>query len=178
MPSDSDSSSTGSSRQDGLDDPLGEVDEILQERQQRLVEAADRAAAQDSRRQKFFDDFATVRERVVRPAMDTVVYRLRRDGGGGSIEEHAGGEPRYRMPGITLWMSLEGEMTGPGREDRHPYLRLDADAAQGRVQVAEGDMWQGGGTHSSGRTATWLLSEITSDRLQHTIIDILRRSAT
>ena len=92
--------------------------------------------------------------------------------------EHAGGEPRYRLPQLTLWMSLAGEIPGPGREDRHPYLRLDADATHGCVQVREGDMWQGGGTHNSGRAGTWQLSEITRTLVERTILDILRRSAT
>jgi hypothetical protein len=160
------------------DDPLVEVDEILMRREERLRQAADRTGIEEARRQQFLDDFATVCECEVRPAMEAVCDRLRRDGGGGFIEEHAGGEPRYPLPRLTLWMSLAGEIPGPGREDRNPYLRLDADATHGYVQVAAGDMWQGGGTHTAGRAGTWKLSEITSDLVEHTIVDILRRSAT
>ena len=160
------------------DDPLAEVDEILEGREERLRQAADRTGVEEARRRQFLDDFAIVREREVRPAMEAVRDRLRRDGGGGFIEEHAGGEPRYPLPRVTLWMSLAGEIPGPGREDRYPYLRLDADATHGYVQVAAGDLWQGGGTHTTGRAGTWELSEITSELVEQTILDVLRRSAT
>ena len=162
----------------GADDPLVEVDEILEQRAERLRQAEDRTEVEQARRRQFLDDFAAVCEREVRPAMEAVLDRLRGDGGGGFIEEHPGGEPRYPLPRLTLWMSLAGAIPGPGREDRYPYLRLDADATHGYVQVAEGDMWQGGGTHKSGRAGTWQVSEITSDLVEHTILDILRRSAT
>jgi hypothetical protein len=159
------------------DDPLAEVDEILKRREERLRQVADTTRIEEERRQHFLDDFARVCECEVRPAMEAVRERLRRDGGGGFIEEHAGGEPRYPLPRLTLWMSLAGEIPGPGREDRNPYLRLDANATHGYVQVATGDMWQGGGTHTTGRVGTWKLSEITCDLVEHTILDILRRSA-
>ncbi len=169
---------TDVSTDDPSEDPFSQIDEILDERKERLLEASDRSAAEDSRRLEFLDSFAKLCDHVVRPAMEAVLVRLRRDGGGGLIEEHPGGEPRYRMPQLTLWMSLEGDVAGHGREDRYPYLRLDADATKRKVQVAEGDMWQGGGTHSSGRIGSWQLSEITADLVEHTIVDILRRSAT
>ncbi len=177
---DSDHSSSfpeASQVEEGSDDVLSEVDKILEERKERLAEAADRMATEESQRRQFLDDFASMCERVIRPAMLAVVQRLRADGGGGFIEQHLGGEARFREPGLTLWMSLEGEIGGPGREDRYPYLRLDADSAHGRVTVSRGDMWHGGGTHTSGRAGTWRLSEITADLVEHTSVDLLRRSA-
>ena len=162
----------------GADDPLAEVDQILEQQEVRVRQVADRTELEKVRRQQFLDDFATVSEREVRPAMEAVLDRLERDGGGGFIEEHGGGAPRYPLPQVTLWMSLAGEIPAPGREDRYPYLRLDADATHGCVQVREGDMWQGGGTHKSGRTGTWQLSDITRSLVERTILDILRRSAT
>lgn len=161
----------------GADDPLAEVDQILEQQEVRVRQVADRTDLEKVRRQQFLDDFATVCEREVRPAMEAVLDRLERDGGGGFIEEHAGGAPRYHLPQLTLWMSLRGEIPGPGREDRYPYLRLDADASRGCVQVREGDMWQGGGTNKSGRAGTWQLSDVSRDLVERTIVDILRRSA-
>jgi hypothetical protein len=167
-----------SSPAESIDDPLAAIDDILEQRAERLEEVADQGEQEASRRIEFLDDFASFRGRVIRPGMEAVLERLRRDGGGGFIEEHSGSEPRYRLPGLTLWLSLEGEVPSEGREDRFPYLRLDADAAHRVVKVAAGDMWQGGGTHTSGPAGTWVLDEITVDLVEHTIVDLLRRSAT
>ena len=87
--------------------------------------------------------------------MEAVVARLRRDGGGGLVnfEPHggrAGPEPR-----LTLWMSLEGEIVGAPRQDRHPYLQFDAVIERRKVRVSEGDMWRGGGSHRSGPIGLW-----------------------
>jgi len=81
-------------------------------------------------------------------------------------------------PRLTLWMSLEGETHRSPRQDRHPYLQLDADAAKGQVEVPEGDMWQGVGTHTSGRARSWQLPEITKEAVSQAIVAILRRAAT
>ena len=61
------------------------------------------------------------------------------------IEEHPGGEARYRNPSLILWMSLEGPIAGEPRPDRDPYLQLEAEVVGHEIHVFEGDMWRGRG---------------------------------
>ncbi len=46
------------------------------------------------------------------------------------------------------------------------------------MEVSEGDMWQGAGTHTSGRARSRQLSEITKEAVSQAIVAILRRAAT
>jgi hypothetical protein len=127
--------------------------------------------------QKFLDDFATACKTEVRPAMEAVLERLRQLGGGGSVEEHPGGEARFRSPRLALWMSLKGEIVGAPRLDRHPYLQLEADVEQRKVMVDEGDMWRGAGGHSSGRVGTWEVPDLTRERITGELLAIAQRAA-
>jgi hypothetical protein len=72
-------------------------------------------------------------------------------------------------------MSLKGEITGAPRQDRNPYLQLDADVAHHRVDVWEGDMWEKQGT--SRATSPWQLSEISSESITERVVAILERAA-
>jgi hypothetical protein len=123
------------------------------------------------------DDFAKACAAEVRPAMDAVVSRLQQLGGGGAVEEHSGTEVRFRSPRVTLWMSLKGDIVGEPRLDRYPYLQLEADVERRKVQVDEGDMWRGAGGHSSGRVATWDVSELTGAKVTGELLAIARRAA-
>lgn len=123
------------------------------------------------------DDFAAACETDVLPAMGAVLERLRQLGGDGLIVEHPGGETRFPNRRLTLWMSLKGEIVGEPREDRHPYLQLEADVEQRKVQVNEGDMWRGGGGHSSGRAGLWEVSDLTRQRVTEELLAIARRAA-
>jgi hypothetical protein len=123
----------------------------------------------------FSVEFTRVCEHRVRPTMEAVIGRLRLHGGGGFIEEHAH-DVHHQARGLTLWMSLDGEITGTPRRDRHPYLELDADADRQMVTVSEGDMWQGRGGKRTGKAAEWLLSDITSTRVTEELVAILRRA--
>ena len=91
--------------------------------------------------------------------MDAVVERLRQLGGDGLVEEHPGGEARFRSPRLALWMSLKGEIVDEPRLDRYPYLLLEADVEGRKVQVDEGDMWRGAGGNTSRRVGAWDVSE-------------------
>jgi hypothetical protein len=62
-------------------------------------------------------------------------------------------------------------MTGAPRQDRNPYLQLDANVMYRRVDIWEGDMWQKLGT--SRATSPWQLSDITS--VTERIVGILGR---
>jgi hypothetical protein len=157
-------------------DPLVEIDEILQRRSRNQRQLAEASAEQETQRVKFLDDFAAVCERTVRPAMEAALGRLRQNGGGGLVQETAGSVSA--TPRLTLWMSLEGDIDGSPRQDRHPYLQLDADASKRQVEVSEGDMWRGIGTHTSGRVRSWQLGEITTEAVTEAIISILRRAVT
>jgi hypothetical protein len=140
------------------------------------VDAKERSARQHDENETFLSEFATACQQQARPAMEAVVQRLQGNGGGGVIEEHPGGEPRFRNPTLILWMSLEGDIVGEPRPDRNPYLQLEGDVTTHQVLVDEGDMWRGRpGTHC-GRIATWQVSEITRDRTIQELLDIAQRS--
>jgi len=89
--------------------------------------------------------------RVIRPTMEAIVQRLQEDGGHGAIWERDS-EAMHR-PRVILWMSVKGKISGPPRQDGNPYLQLDVDMAQRRIDVWEGDMWENSGV--SRATAPW-----------------------
>jgi hypothetical protein len=126
--------------------------------------------------QKFLDDFANACEREVRPAMNAVDQELQKLGGGGLVEEHPGGEARFKKPRIILWMSLEGEVGVP-RLDRYPYLLFEADVDARKVMVDEGDMWRGAGGNRSGRVGAWEVPELTGERIIGELLAIAQRAA-
>jgi hypothetical protein len=127
--------------------------------------------------QKFLEDFATACETEVKPAMKAVLERLSQLGGGGLIEEHPGGEARFRNPRLALWMSLKGEIVGEPHLDRYPYLQLEADVEALKVQVDEGDMWRGAGGNSTGRAGTWDMGDLTRRRVTEELLAVAQRAA-
>ena len=78
-------------------DPLNEVDTILDEHRAVVHEREQSAAQVEGRRVQFLDAFEDLCRTTVRPAMEAVAERLRRDGGGGRIVVHPGGEPRFAI---------------------------------------------------------------------------------
>lgn len=154
----------------GFDDVLAEVSEHdREELQHDEKERRERAA--------FLDVFHEVCRSQVRPAMEAVADRLAVHGGGGAIEEHPGGEPRFQHPSLVLWMSLEGPIAGEPRADREPYLKLEANVPGRNVEISEGDIWRGAGGKRSGPVGTWELSEATGDRVVRELLAIARRAA-
>lgn len=169
---------TGGVAAAGGGDPLAELDTILADVAQRDRQAAEDSAHEHDAERQFAADFKRICQQEVRPAMEAVLERLRRNGGGGVIESHEGGEARVRTPRLMLWMSLEGDIVGEPRYDRHPYLQLDAEVAKREVEVSEGTMWQGARKGHSGRIGGWQLSEITGERITRKLLDVARHSAT
>ena len=159
------------------DDPLNEVDTILDEHRAEELEREESAVQLEGRRVQFLDAFEDLCRNKVRPAMEAVAGRLRRDGGGGRIIVHPGGEARFRHPSITLWMALEGEVAETPREDRFPYFRLDADTSRHSVEVREGNISAGSGAQSSGLVAHWQIDNVTYEQVERSIVDVLRRAA-
>jgi len=155
-------------------DPLAEIDRLMQKRSIDEQRSTERSARLSADRSAFSAEFARVCENVIRPAMGAILERLRRNGGGGVIEERPEGSDRSAHR-LIIWMSLDGEIDGKPREDRHPYLRLDADVDKRSVALSEGDMWQGRGGRS-GKTGEWQLSDITASLVIREALDILRRS--
>ena len=158
------------------DDPLAEIDQLMQNKLREQKEAADRSAQAQTDRSDFAAEFTSVCEQQVRPAMQAILERLRRNGGGGVIEERPEEVGQRRTHRLILWMSFSGEITGAPRQDRHPYLQLDADLDKRSVTVSEGDMWQGHGGNRSGKLAEWQLVEITAPRVTQEILAIIRRA--
>ena len=161
----------------GESDPLAALGPIVA-----AVEESDRRSSEltaDRREagQKFLEDFATACETEVKPAMKAVLERLSQLGGGGLIEEHPGGEARFRNPRLGLWMSLKGEIVGEPHLDRYPYLQLEADVETLKVQVDEGDMWRGAGGNSTGRAGTWDLADLTGRRVTEELLAVAQRAA-
>jgi hypothetical protein len=159
-------------------DPLAGFDEIIELVAHEDRQLADRAGQQRAEVQAFLVAFQAACQAEVRPAMETVLDRLRRHGGGGLIEEHPGGEARYRNPCLILWMSLQGEIVGEPRPDREPYLQVEADVGRRDVQVSEGDMWRGAGGKRSGRVGHWELSDLTRHRITDELLAIARRAVS
>jgi len=157
-------------------DPLEEIDQLMQKRLEDEQRSADRSAEITKERSQFSEEFSKVCDAHVRPVMEAILERLRRSGGGGVIEERPEDLARMQDHRFILWMSLEGEIVGTPRLDRHPYLQLDADVAKRAVTVSEGDMWAGHGGNRSGPVTEWQLSEISTTKVTEEILAILRRS--
>jgi hypothetical protein len=158
------------------DDPLAEIDHLMRERLDDLRRSADESARLAADRSEFSSEFEAVCVAHVRPPMEEIIERLRRNGGGGLIAERPEDPSRQYTHRLTMWMSLSGEILGPPRQDRHPYLQLDADVEKRLVVVSEGDMWQGHGGNHAGRVAEWQLSEVTAALVTQEVLAILRRS--
>lgn len=172
--------STGDGESEGLStttDPLAGFGPILAAVAQRDVDAAEDSAHRLQVGDKFSDDFAAACETEVRPAMNAVLERLRQLGGDGLIEEHPGGEARFRNRRLTLWMSLKGRIVGEPRLDRYPYMQLEADVEARKVKVDEGDMWRGAGGNSSGRVGEWQISDLTRQRVTEELLAVAARAA-
>ncbi len=155
-------------------DSLNEIDEIVDHWSQLRQESADEQAHAEIEREHFLQEFRAITSSVIRPTMDTALERLRKDGGGGLIEE--GGPESRRKPRVTLWMSMKGEIAGSPRQDLNPFLQLDADPVQRQIDVWEGDMVENQGT--SRATSPWALSEVTEEAVMGRIVAILRRAGT
>jgi hypothetical protein len=155
---------------------MAEIDAVVAEVARRDRQSAQENADERTEMENFITAFKSACQSQVRPAMEAVLERLQGHGGGGLIEDHPGGEARYRHPCIILWMSLEGEIVGEPRPDREPYLKLEADVATRAVQVSEGDMWLGSGGHQTGRTDKWQLSDVTRDRVIDELVAIADRA--
>ncbi len=162
---------------DNAADPLVEIESILAALNRRDQESVESASRLLEARQDFLDEFHTVCSTEVRPAMEVVLDRLRKYGGDGLIEEHPGGEARISTPRLTLWMSLQGEISGAPRLDRHPYLQLDTDVDNRMIRLTEGDNWQGRGANHSGSAGSWKPADVTRELVIAELLAIVRRSA-
>ncbi len=159
-----------------VEDPLAEIDQLMETKLREEEAAADRSAQLRSDRSDFAVEFTRVCEQEVRPAMQTILDRIRRNGGGGVIENRPEDVGQHQNHRLTLWMSFRGEITGTPRQDRHPYLQLDAEVDKRSASVSEGDMWQGQGGNRSGKSAEWQLEEITAARVTQELLAIIRRA--
>jgi hypothetical protein len=155
------------------EDPISEIDEILEHWSDRQHQFAEREARAQAEAKRFLEEFKELSQHVIKPAMEQLVQRLRKDGGGGLIWE--GGSRTMYRPRLVLWMSLDGEIIGEPRQDLNPYLQLDADVAHRRIDVWEGDMWQKQGTSRS--TAPWQLIDISTKSVTERAVAILERAA-
>ncbi len=154
---------------------LSEVDHIFEMRSRRIRGAAQRQSDESTERARLGAEFSDVCERQILPAMWEFLKRLRKNGGGGLLEEREGIQGAGVAPRVRLWMSLSGELIGRPRGDQHPYLQLDYDIARQQVNVFEGDMWKGRGT--SGPVGAWTVAEITNALVTESLLGILRRAA-
>jgi hypothetical protein len=154
-------------------DPYLEIDEALTVWSSRERAFVEREAAAKVEREKFLRDFEELSKSVIKPTMESVIERLRRDGGDGAIEERRW--DAFHTPRVILWMSLEGEISDKPGQDRNPFLQLDADVAHRQVNVWEGDMWERQGL--SRVTSPWKLNEISPASVTERIAGILQRAA-
>jgi len=120
--------------------PLADIDRLMPKRRDDEQRSADQMAQLVTDRSEFSTELETVCEEQVRPAMEAIIDRLRRNGGDGVIVERPEDGRLKHDHRFALWMSLDGEITGAPREDRLPYLQLEADVDKRLVTVSEGDM--------------------------------------
>lgn len=158
-------------------DPLDEIDEIENEWLTRQEEAAAHSRQVAADRAAFADEFTRVLADRVRPAMEAVIERLRKDGGDGVITERPEDMTRLFTHRLTLWMSLHGTIEGAPRQDRHPYLQFDAHPDTKVITMSEGDMWQGKGGQHSGEVGKRQLSDLGPELVDQEVVTILRRAA-
>jgi hypothetical protein len=161
------------SAENGGEDPISEIDDILEHWTDRQHQLAEREAQAQAEAKRFLEEFKKLSEHVIKPAMEQIIQRLRKDGGGGLIWE--GASTTTHRPRLVLWMSLDGEIIGAPRQDLNPYLQLDVDVEHRRIDVWEGDMWQKQGTSRS--TAPWQLNEISIKSVTERVVAILERAA-
>lgn len=157
-----------------VEDPLIEIDHIVDHWSHLRQEFADEEARTEIEREHFLQQFHDITQSVIRPTMESAVERLRKDGGDGLIEEHD--LDALHKPRVILWMSMEGVIVGFPRQDLNPFLRLDANVVHRRIDVWEGDMVEKQGT--SRASSPLALSDVTSDNVMERIVDILRRAGT
>jgi hypothetical protein len=161
------------SAESDTEDPISEIDGILEHWTDRQHQFAEREAQAQAEAKRFLEGFVELSEHVIKPAMEQIIQRLRKDGGGGLIWE--GASTTTHRPRLVLWMSLQGEIIGAPRQDLNPYLQLDADVAHRWIDVWEGDMWQKQGT--SRAIAPWQLNEISTKSVTERVVGILERAA-
>jgi hypothetical protein len=159
------------------DDPLAALGPIVAAVAEGDRRSSELTADRREAAQNFLEDFARACETEVKPAMAAVLDRLCQLGGGGMIEEHPGGEARFRNPRLALWMSLKGGIVGEPHMDRYPYLLLEADVEALKVQVDEGDMWRGAGGNCTGRAGTWEMVDLTRRRVTEELLAVAQRAA-
>jgi hypothetical protein len=157
----------------GDEDSLRQIDEIVGHWSHLVQESAEEQAHGEVEKQQFLKEFEDLTDTVIRPTMEMAVERLRTDGGDGLIEEHH--MDALHKPRVTLWMSMQGEVASP-RQDLNPFLQLDADVANRRITVWEGDMVKNQGT--SRATTPWTPSEVTPESIMDRIVGVLRRAGT
>ena len=160
----------------GVDDPLAEIDVLMQKQlddDQRSADDTTRIAAD---RAKFATEFTAACDQQIRPPMEVILERLRQNGGGGQIEERPDDRTRHHSHRLTLWISLRGEIMGAPRQDRHPYFELEANVDKRLVTISAGDMWNGRGGSKSGRVGERPLAEITDTFITAEVLGIIRRS--
>jgi hypothetical protein len=166
-------SSGGSAHPTVDEDSLRQIDQIVDQWSHLRQESAEEEAHLEVEREHFLKEFQDITDSVIRPTMETAIERLRNDGGGGVIEEHH--LDVLHKPRVTLWMSMQGEVANP-RQDLNPFLQLDADATNRRINVWEGDMVENQGT--SRATSPWTLFEVTPESIMDRIVGVLRRAGT
>jgi hypothetical protein len=101
------------------EDSLSEIDQIVDQWSHLGQESADERAHAEIERAHFLQEFQVITSSVMRPTMEMAIERLRKDGGGGLIEEH--GLNVLHKPRVTLWMSMEGAIAGSPRQDLTPF---------------------------------------------------------
>jgi hypothetical protein len=157
-------------------DLLDEVDDIFEMRSRGLGLSGERRSQVDAQRKAIQEEFSSACAQIIRPAMQAFLERMRHNGGGGLLEERSGVQRAGVAARIRLWMSLSGEIIGRPRRDQHPYLELDLDVVEQRVNLVESDKWKGHG--NSGPVGSWTVSEITGPMVTQSLVDVLRRAAS
>ena len=156
--------------------PLGksavtEIDYLMHSWAERRTSFLTQQAAATAQRHQFIAETNELIDQVVRPTLEAIAERLRADFGRVEVLPTT----QQRPVRVTLWMSLNGEVAVPGRQDLNPYLQLDLDVPNRRFRVWEGDIWQKQGASRS--ALPWRLNEVTMDSVAERVIAILARAS-
>jgi hypothetical protein len=160
------------------------IDKILREHSSAVRAVTEQVTELQVEQRAFLDGFAAKCENELVPTMQAVVVRLAQNGGGGLVDYVPLGGRASGRPTLTLWMSLDGEVTGIPNYDRLPFLELVAHARPMKVEVSEGDIWEKGdawvsvGSHSRGIVGAWDLEHVTSEAVIDEVSAILARAVS
>lgn len=149
------------------------IDDAFERRTRLLASARRRRELDEERRTDFEASFRRWSEEVALPTMTAAIARLRADGGDGRIEERSSDRAHHQR--LTLWMTLDGPIEAPVRQDRNPFVQFETSERDLLVHVWEGDRVLDEGVGRE--TGAYPLEQLTAERVASEIVEVLERAS-